>query len=186
MFLSLLEYLDISTLWPETLGTFWDASISMPKSTASPEDQRTLRRIAIWIDVANGIIASFTFDEGKEGVASVKKVIAVAIIDYLYNKNTKRSITAAHNPYKSQRLGSYSYTISEGSTTTQQTQKLFDSLPPHIIYLLSIFLKESDDRITSTTVFKELPAIVGERSYADIIVTEYPLAYDRGILGSDL
>ena len=163
MFLTLAEYKVISTLGAD-------------ESTYPLE---------IWLETIDGVLCAYTWDRSKKGFNSAIKVIATAMVDYFVSVKNRNAIMAANSSIKSARLGSFGYTMAEGSLLRMDGGKILDSLTPDIAFLMSIFLKDSISVIT-TRVFPELPEYEGVRDYADIIKENYPLAYDRGILGSDL
>ena len=139
--------------------------------------------LPFWIDAANAVMCTFNFEEGQKGFRSVAKIIAVGIIDYFFSVSRKNAVLAANSPFKSERLGSYAYTRFSPSDNNMQ-EGIIQSLPGHVLYLLLLFLKKGKPRSIVTRVFDELPPdSQGERSYAEILIREYPFAYDDGILG---
>ena len=107
----------------------------------------------IWVDVANGYLSTFCFDESLEGFDNSYKVIATAIIEKLYSTSRKSNILVANSPFISERFGSYSYRRFNRSDSEEDFFNTFSSI---IKALFLRYLTASDPRIVTTSVFKEL------------------------------
>lgn len=116
-------------------------------------------RLTVWLDTANGLLSTFTFDESREGFESALKIVATAIVESFYSSFRRENVIAANSPFKSEKFGSYSYTrltARDSQEQTTQEETFFKSLPVSILYIIQVYLKTPDPRIITTDVFKEL------------------------------
>lgn len=113
----------------------------------------------VWVDMVNGVLGRFVFEEDAPGFWSAIKIAAVAMIEQLYGESREDVVITANRPFLSEKFGSYSYT-SQGDTiatvTRQQREGIFTTLPPKAAFIIRLFLKQSVG-LRTTEVFKQLP-----------------------------
>ena len=130
--------------------------------------------LAEWIEAANGLLSTYALDDTKEGFAASMRLVASGIVEFFYSKSRSDTIVAANSPFKSQRIGSYSYTRMTASD--YGTIDVVESLPGYLLYILNRYLKHGAIGV-STGVFKELPPEDGVREYYDGIDTDLDVRY---------
>ena len=108
----------------------------------------------VLVDTANGILDSYSLDIARQGFESAMKLVAVGIIEYLYTNKSRAAVMAANSPFKSERLGSYSYQRATPITSTTEQKSVINSLPANIRFILSRYIKSRAGIVTSE-VFKE-------------------------------
>ena len=134
--------------------------------------------LSVWVGTANMVLSTFNFDTSTPYFDDAIQVIGTAIVDYFYTQHRREVVMSANNPFKTVKLGSFSKSSgSQNTTTTNITEQIINSLPPLVIYLINLMLKEPDARIVTSRVFEEAMEIGGERPFEDVIQTEYPLYY---------
>ena len=111
-----------------------------------------------WIEAANSILSTFNFDESIEGFANSMVLVASGIVEHFYSGSRRNAIMATNSPFKSQRLGSFAYTLKTESNLQKAKGDIFENMPDYILYLISRYLKKPDPRISTTGVFQEAPA----------------------------
>ena len=117
-------------------------------------DIADINLLSIWVDVANGYLSTFCFDESLEGFESSYKVIATAIVENLYIISRRSNILSTNSPFISERFGSYSYKRFNKSNLEDNFFTNFSSI---IKALFLRYLLQPIPQTITTSVFKELP-----------------------------
>ena len=110
----------------------------------------------IWLEVANGYLTTFCFNEALEGLQSALKIIAVAIVEHFYATSRRSAVLGANSAFRSEKFGSYSYQRFTQDSTNEKRDLIY-SLSPGIQTIFGRYLCELDPRLITTSVFKELP-----------------------------
>ena len=110
----------------------------------------------IWLDVANGYLTTFCFNEALEGLQSALKIIAVAIVEHFYATSRRNSVLGANSAFRAEKFGSYSYQRFTKDNTNEKRDLIY-SLSPGIQTIFGRYLCELDPKLVTTSVFKELP-----------------------------
>ena len=110
----------------------------------------------IWLDVANGYLSTFCFNEALEGLQSALKVIAVAIVEHFYATSRQNTVLGANSAFRSEKFGSYSYQRFTQDSTNEKRDLIY-SLSPGIQTIFGRYLCQLDSKLITTSVFKELP-----------------------------
>ena len=137
--------------------------------------------IQYWLDLGDSIIKTFELDSSVDGYGVNVSFAIQKTVEYLYIDNLEENTLAANSPFKSERIGSYSYTRFSG----EKKFSLKDNLPPIVYSILSTYLKTNKPISYTTTVFNDLPYISdGRKIYVDDIerreYDSYINEYNRG------
>ena len=89
-------------------------------STTTVDESDYFSRLDIWVDMANGLLSRFVYDESAPGFRSAMKVAAVAVVEQFYVQAQAEIVVAANRPFQSEKMGSFSY--SRGSAATMQAE----------------------------------------------------------------
>ena len=121
-------------------------------STLSLSDSDDLR-LGLYVSSTNGLLSIYNYDETIEGFVDAMKVVAVAIIESMYYVSQRQTVMAANRPFKSERIGSYSYQRYD----IAGEEDVFQRLPGSVLSLWMGFLVKPEQIAYTTHVFKELP-----------------------------
>lgn len=109
--------------------------------------------LQFWLDLANGILSSIEFDETLDGFNVAMSFSVQRFVEVLVLNNLEEAIKTANRPFRSEKLGSYSY-VKEPSVNIDNTD-VFASLPPIVQAILNRYRKISGMALIRTTVFEE-------------------------------
>ena len=125
----------------------------------------------IWLDAANGYLESLALDSSKSGFNSAMQYIAQNIVESMASGNQEASILAANNPFRQEKIGSYSYTLKNnydiaggsGSTSNDNIHSFLTPIAAAMLQQFRINSKKMQTNTTSVFENQDHPNIVGFR-----------------------
>ena len=150
-------------------------------SSLTGEDSDT---IEYWIDLAESLLGRLDLDQAISGF-DVNMTFAVQkYTEYLYITNDEANVMASNSVFKSERIGSFSYTRFDNDVNIAVGDRnIFDSMPSIVAAIVRLYIRAVEPVSTTSPVFLE--TIVdpkGRREYQDYISTvtdHYPHLFNK-------
>ncbi len=125
-----------------------------------------------WIDLSEDLLNTFNIDSSSAGFTNIAAWITQKITEHLFVQNEEQIVIAINTPFRSERLGSYSY--NKGPRTIDQKKELFIDLPVMVQVAVLRITKDRSPLSVFTRVFREENHVseTGVREYQDLLDIE--------------
>lgn len=130
--------------------------------------------VNFFLDTANEILADIEYDTGRSGYTNALSLAAQKLTEHLWINNQRDMVEAANRPFRSERLGSYSYTKDFGA---EKPKSMLDVLPPFVGFIVRRYMKNAAPKSIYTGIFREeeRELTTGMRDYHDLLDAELAL-----------
>ena len=119
-----------------------------------------------WISVAEALIDAIDLDSSIAGYSINMLFIVQKVVEHLWINNDEQVTIAANVPFRSQKLGSFSYQLSP----VQERPDIFDNMPPIVKAIIRRYTKVPTQMTVTTPVFPQVdPDINGVVEYHDFL-----------------
>lgn len=126
--------------------------------------------IQYWIALAESLLESFNLDSTLPGYETNIRFAVRKYTEYLYLEDDESTIVNANSPFKSERIGSYSYTRADPAQTQETDEGFFAGLPAIVAAIIKRYLSGSSPVSFTTSVFRQTkPNEEGVREYHDYL-----------------
>lgn len=125
-----------------------------------------------WIDLSEDLLNTFNIDSSSTGFTNIAAWVVQKIAEHLFVQNEEQIVIAINTPFRSERLGSYSY--NKGPRTLDQKKELFIDLPTMVQVAILRITKHITPLSVYTKVFREENHLTetGVRNYQDLLDIE--------------
>lgn len=129
---------------------------------------------AFYVDLSNNLLLTLSLDSSRPGFALSLKYCALRLAESLFLSAQEDSVRVANKPYKSEKIGSFSYTRFDKSKSGGSSS-LFDELPSIVQPIIKRYLKNVVVGSVSTRVFteEEPNTINGDRQWFDLLDVQF-------------
>lgn len=142
------------------------------KVTGLKDAEGAREQLAYWIDLAEALLNTFNLDSSLTGFASIAAFATQKVAEHLFVSNEEQIVIVANSPFRSERLGSYSY--NKGPKIMDQKKEMFADFPVLVQVAISRITKEIIPLSIYSSVFREEKSgtVTGVREYQDMLDVE--------------
>jgi hypothetical protein len=127
----------------------------------------------MWIDLAEDMMNMFELDTALVGYTNIMAWVAQKLVEHLFLSNAEDNVRIANNNFKTERLGSYSYTKGPMAASDRS---IFETLPDIIKPVFARFIKNRHPIGITTSVFHQRTHLDGDVATTDWLDHEVPWA----------
>ena len=133
------------------LGVLTEAQLNSRSDLAVITAMDTATR-NYWIDLAEQMLDLLDLNKSRSGFDTIFEYAVQILVEHLVVRNQESIVYAVNTPFRSERMGSYSYTMAPGIV---DSKSLFPELPALLRMIVKKFLNNADPIAYSTAVFYE-------------------------------